>query len=214
MNAYGFPMRASVVPRDRRAVAGRFALPPGRDDSEQWRVFYRQVDSALTAASRRDPLPLVLVGVERSLVTFEEQSTNEQFVVGRVVGAHDHATPHALGLAAWPIVRERLRQRQHEVVDELAEAVGNGVAVTGIDEVWQLERQGRGRLLVVEEDYSAVSAREVNGRLILEPDETGAETMDDPVGDIIEHVVAMGGSVEFVPSNALVTFDRIGLILR
>ena len=48
---HGFPFAADVVPRDLRAIAGRFARQPGGDDKEQWRNFYRSVDDALTAAS-------------------------------------------------------------------------------------------------------------------------------------------------------------------
>jgi hypothetical protein len=213
VRAHGFPMEAEIVRRDRRAVAGRFALSPGRDDSEQWRRFYRQVDAALTDASRKDPLPVVLVGVERTLTMFEESSNNTRSVIGRVVGAHDDVTPHAIGRAAWSIVRESLRQRRREVVEQLRDAVGTGKGVTGIDEVWQLGRQGRGLLLVVEEDFAAAPAREVDGRLVrAEPGAVGA--MDDPVDDIIEHVVNMGGTAEFVAADALAAFDRIGLVLR
>ncbi|HET9311471.1 MAG TPA: hypothetical protein VFP41_09670 [Actinomycetota bacterium] len=52
---HGFPFRADVVPRDRRAVAGRFALAPGRDDQEQWLTFYREADQGLTRGITRRP---------------------------------------------------------------------------------------------------------------------------------------------------------------
>jgi hypothetical protein len=38
--------------------------------------------------------------------------------------------------------------------------------------------------------------------------------MDDPVDEIIEHVVRFGGSAEFVGSGAMVHLGRIGLLLR
>jgi hypothetical protein len=76
MRGHGFPFRADIVPRDRRAIAGRFALPPGRDDKELWRNFYRAVDQAMTEAARDDPLPLVLAGVANSTALFEEVSRN------------------------------------------------------------------------------------------------------------------------------------------
>jgi hypothetical protein len=213
LREHGFPKNAEIVPRDRRAVAGRFALPPGRDDKERRRHFYRQVDRALTAASVGDELPLVLVGVRRSTLLFREVSENARLVVGTVDGAHDRTSPGELGKAVWQIMRARLKARRAAVVAELAAAAATGSAVTGIDEVWQLGREGRGRLLVVEEDYRAERAREVDGRLVW-TDDASVEVLDDPVDEIVEHVVRAGGNVEFVSPDALAELGHIGLILR
>lgn len=210
---HGLPMAARIVPRDRRAVAGRFALPTGRDSREQRRRFYRQIDQALNKITRDDELPLVLVGVRRSTSLFQEVSDNARFVVGTVGGAHDRASAGGLGKAVWPIMRAQLVARRAVVVEELATAAATGMAVTGIDEVWQLGREGRGRLLVVEEDYRARPAREVDGRLVW-TDDASPDVLDDPVDEIVEHVVRAGGMVEFVAPGALAELGHIGLILR
>lgn len=89
ISSHGFPFTADVVPRDLRAIAGRFAQPTGRDDKEQWRRFYRRVDRAVTEASGDEVLPLVLAGVKRSTAMFEDVSRNAHLVIGRIDGAHD-----------------------------------------------------------------------------------------------------------------------------
>lgn len=138
---HGFPLSADIVRRDRRAIAGRFARAPGRDDKEQWRNFYRTVDQALTDAGGDDPLPIVLAGVNSSTSLFLEVSRNAHLVIGRLDGAYDQASTHQLGRAAWPILREHLKARRREVVADLSDALHVGGAVVGIDDVWQYARR-------------------------------------------------------------------------
>jgi hypothetical protein len=99
-------------------------------------------------------------------------------------------------------------------VATLVQAVGEGRAVTGMDEVWTLAEQGRGRLLVVEEDYRHEPSVLTEGRLVRAPVPQGPDVITDPVDEVVETVVRSGGSVEFVPSQRLGELGRVGLLLR
>lgn len=211
---HGFPFATDTVNRDMRAVAGRFALEPGGDDQEQHRNFYRSVDEGLAAAGRNDPLPIVLVGVDRSVSTFTNITDHTSMIVGHIDGGHDDTSAYDLGQLCWPIMRERLKARRDEAVGQLRQAVHAENAVTGIDEAWQFAREGRGHLLVVEEDYRARPSIEADGYRLVPATPADVLVMDDPVDELIEHVVRAGGSVEFVANDALSELGRIGLVLR
>lgn len=148
-----------------------------------------------------------------STTLFEDVSSNAQHVIGRISGAHEEATGHDLGEKAWPILREHLKEQRQQAIADLTTAVHAQTAVAGIDEVWQFAREGRGRVLVVEEDYQAEPAREVDHRLV-PANEDDTDTMDDPVDELIEHVVRAGGDVEFVANDSLARLGRVGLMVR
>ncbi len=94
-------------------------------------------------------------------------------------------------------------------------AVSEQKIVSSIGEVWRLAREGRGRLLVVEQDFHYPARLDETGtRLTPADDVTAPDVMDDAVDETIETVLSKGGSVRFVENGTLDAHQRIALTLR
>ena len=91
------------------------------------------------------------------------------------------------------------RRRSAEAVRRANEAVGTG-AVTRFAKVSAAAWAGRGRELILEEDFQVGSA-------------TG-EGPDDPVDNVVEAVLTHGGEVTMVPHDTLADHGGIVLTLR
>lgn len=209
----GFPMV-------HEGPGGTEPLPPewGLDKSayrdERHRQFFRRVDSALRPFMVEDPLPLVVVGVEKYLAFFREVTDHASHVVATVPGNYDKASAHALGKVVWPHVEHYLAQQRAEALMRLEKAVSAGTYVCGIEGAWRLAREGRGDHLLVEQSFYFPAVLTPDGGIAPAPDPSAPGVVDDAVDELIETVLAKKGKVSFMADGQLERFSRIALILR
>lgn len=177
--------------------------------------FFREVDQALKPFMVDDSLPLAVVGVDRNLSFFREVTGFNSEIVATLRGSHDSTSPHELHKLVWPLVEAALAERREGAFAELDQAVGAQRVVSSMDAVWRMAQEGRGDLLLVEEDFHFPATVDESGQhLTAAADATAPGVIDDAVDDIIETVLAKGGRVVFVDNDRLTDYQRIGLILR
>jgi hypothetical protein len=210
----GFPM-THTGPGGERPLPGGFGVEKSAHRDERHRQFFRQVDAALKPLLTEDPLPLAVVGVDRFLAFFNEVTEHKAAVVTMLTGSHDKTSAHELGQLVWPLVKANLDQQRQQVLAELDKAVGAQKTVSTIGEVWRLAHEGRGRLLLVEQDYHVPARVDATGAHITPADGPDApDVIDDAVDEIIETVLEHQGQVVFVDNGQLEAHQRIALILR
>jgi hypothetical protein len=214
-------IREEGFPFTHTGPGGASALPGGpgvrksayRD--EYHRQFFRQVDAAFMPFMADDPLPLVVVGVDRFLAFFREVSAHAGSVIAEVQGSHDKTSAHDLGKLVWPQAKERLLELRQGVFLELDKAVGERKVASSAGEVWRLAHEGRGHMLLVEEDFHFPARLDESGtHITLADDPAAQDVIDDAVDDIIEEVLRKQGQVVFVDNGKLDQHQRIALILR
>lgn len=210
----GFPLSHSG-PGGATVLPGGVGVNPSAYRDEQLHKFYREVDAALKPYLTDDPLPLVLVGVDRNLAFFNQATEHGASILTTITGAHEKSSPHELGKLVWGPLQTALEKQRESVMDDINQAIGAQLLARGVGEVWQAANEARGRLLVVEENYHFPARLDESGlQLVAADDATAPGIMDDAVDELIEHVLSKGGRVRFVPDGRLDAYDRIALILR
>lgn len=193
------------------------ALPYDSDSSymdDRHRQFFQQVDSALASYIGGEDLPLIVGGVDRQISFFQEVSQDALAIVGTLNGNLDRATIHELTPQVWEMMQPVREKQRADALQELANAAGAQKVVSTIEEVWRLAQEGRGKRLLVEKNYHVPAILTDNGGLEIVAQSGGTEVMDDAVDEIIEAVLAKGGSVVLVEDGALSAYQQIALILR
>jgi hypothetical protein len=200
---------------------GESALPGGpgvrksayRD--EYSRKFFRQVDAAFAEVAKDDPLPLLVVGVDRHLSFFNEVTSHGSLLTGSMLGNYDATTAHDLGKLLWPLVLEKMEARRQELLKDLDTAVGAQRSASTLGEAWLHAQMGRVATVLVEEDYHQPARVSENGMALALVDEPGGpNVMEDAVDDLVELVLQKGGQAFFFGDGALATHGRVAAMLR
>jgi hypothetical protein len=211
VTANGFPMFVEGA-HGESLESGGYVRHSSRSDEER-RRFFRQVDEALQTRAAADPLPLVIAGTERNLAYFETVTHHPTTVIGRVTGNHEITPSAQLAELVEPVMTAHLAHERAVLEDDLVDAIGAGRAAVGIKPVWDHAVEGRGRLLLLEDDF-AYPARIVDRRLEPAGDADAPDVLDDATDALIDIVVETGGDVVFVPPGELGTHGPVALLLR
>lgn len=209
----GFPLQHEGPGAKMKLPSGPKNVSAYRD--EYHRQFFRRVDQQLSIFLADDPLPVLVLGVDRYLAFFDEVTENRRKILGQIQGNYDkHSLPELVDVV-WPVAREALLAEHMKVLDKLNKATNERRVATTIDDIWRAAQEGRGRLLIVEENYHfPAHVDETGWHLTVADDPTAPNVIDDAVDEMIEAVLSKGGEVAFVPDGTLNDHQRLALTLR
>ena len=208
----GFPLTRPPVNFDAERQEQIGDMPSTFRD-EGTRHFLREADAAMGMVLREHPRPLYVTGEQAALSAMDEVGSVTKEAVHVPHGGLAHGTPDAVWQAVRPKVAAEARRSTESVARELETARGRKAFAAGVDEVWQSAREGRVRLLAVEENYRVTVRDILGGHLI--PAETGElDSREDIVDEIVEKCLETGADVRFVPDGTLGDAHGIAGILR
>ena len=93
--------------------------------------------------------------------------------------------------------------------------MGFNLGVDGINNIWQAVKEGRGRKLVIEKDFTREAFLQTGENRLLFKEPIGAhKVVTDIIDDIIETMIDKGGEVFFTDNGQLKDYGRMILITR
>ncbi|MEU7061405.1 chemotaxis protein [Streptomyces sp. NPDC046197] len=209
----GFPLTRRLVENFDAEREERTGGRPSTFSDERTRQFLREADTALSAVLRELPRPLYVTGEQAALSVLDEVGSVTKGAVHFPHGGLAHGTAEAVWRAIRPLHEDEARRGTAAATRELQTARGRREFAAGVDEVWQNAREGRVRLLVVEENYRIRVRDDAGDHLI--PAESGDPTArEDIVDEIVEQCLETGAEIRFVPDGTLGEADGIAGVLR
>lgn len=210
--AGGFPLtrRPQNFDAERQERIGDM---PSTFRDEDTRHFLRDADAAMGMVLRESPRPLYVTGDPAALSVLVEVGGATKEAVHVPHGGLAHGTPDAVWQAIRPVIESVARKSSDAVARELETARGRKAFAAGVDEVWQSAREGRVRLLAVEENYR-VTMRDAHGDHLVPAESGDLDAREDIVDEIVEQCLETGAEVRFVPDGMLGDATGIAGILR
>jgi hypothetical protein len=208
----GFPMTRSLENFDAERQE-RIGDMPSTFRDEGTRHFLREADATLGMVLREQPRPLYVTGEQAALSLLDEVGSVTKEAVHIPHGGLAHGTPEAVWQAVRPMVAAEARKGTDAVARELESARSRKAFAAGVDEVWHSAREGRLRLLAVEENYR-VTVNDVLGDHLVPAASGNLDAREDIVDEIVEQCLETGAEVRFVPDGMLGDAHGIAGVLR
>ncbi|MET7685834.1 chemotaxis protein [Streptomyces sp. NPDC005423] len=212
-HAGGFPLSRGHRTNFDAERQQRIGDMPSTYRDEDTRHFLRAADTAVTRLLREHPRPLYVTGDPAALAVLEDLGGAARNAVLVPHGGLAHGTPDAVWQAVRPLLDAEARDSTASVLRELRSARGRKEFTAGVDEVWRSAREGRVRLLAVEENYR-VTVRDDSGDHLVPAEADDLDAREDIVDEIVEQCLETGADVRFVPDGFLGDVTGIAGVLR
>ena len=189
-----------------------------KDKSEleaiRFKDFFRHTDKLLNDYLVNNT-PLILLGIEKEMAWFENITVHKKHIIDKIAGSYNHSNQRQLADMAWPVMRSHLNNERARLIQEFTEKIGEHLAISGIQEVWQAAKEGKAFKLLVEKDFRSPGFVDKDAyRLYLRPPQKPHKVLADAVDDVIEMVLEKNGHVFFTDNGMLKDYQRIALITR
>ena len=187
---------------------------PTRRKENMLDKFLREVDSSLDIILQAYSLPLFVMGTYRAAVHFKKITRHYDHIMGFISGNADEANEQIIRKAVTPYIVDWKKVKQEDLLHQLDKAKEMNKLATGIPDVLKEACSKKGRLLVVEHNYSCNTwkVKGMQNNLLEKEVNDTPFLIEDVVDDIIEKVLESGGDVEFVEDGLLKSYMHIGLI--
>ncbi len=208
------PTGPAVIPR-----------PPERNTRrrERWTTRRARVEAGCRQADelldRRVQLvggrPLVVLGDNRWLAGFADQSRYWPSVVGQVTGCRPRASTAEIAELAQPALAAWRAGQQTAALDQLQQASGHGRVAWGLSAAWGAVRTGQAERLWIERSVTTPGRLTSDGaHFELGSDAARPGVIDDLEDDLIEGAAARGVPVAILDDGGLGRSERVAVSLR
>ncbi len=178
------------------------------------REFLNKVDKAVVKMYYQTNLNCVVICTDDNYSRLLQVADKPNIYVGHANIDYNNQSSHQIAEQAWEIIKTQQTKREQTAIDEMKEAVGYNKAVTGLSEIYKAAKEGRGDLLLVQNDFSQAVIMTGDTSFNLIDDATQPGVLDDITSEIAMEVISKKGRVVFTNLDEMKELGDIVLKTR
>ncbi|WP_104382874.1 hypothetical protein [Sphingobacterium sp. HMA12] len=163
------------------------------------REYLNRADKALINYSNEEKLKTLVFCTEDNYSKLMQVADRPSVYYGYLPIDYNNVEPHQLEARAWDFMKQELERKNEDYFGELESAIGQGLVLTDLQEIYRAAQDGKGDFLIVQESFhqavKLVSDRDIE---IVE-DNVGKNIVDDISSLLALFVEERGGQTLYVP---------------
>ncbi|MGB2847890.1 MAG: hypothetical protein WBB12_17000 [Saprospiraceae bacterium] len=178
------------------------------------REYLNTIDKAIINIYNETGSNIVVVATEDNYSRLQQVADRPLVYSGLAPINYNNTTTHHIAKQAWEIIRELQHRRRTEAISDIREAVGQGMVLTDLQEIYQASIDGRGDLLIVHQDFAQPVHMTSDRTFELVGDTSAKEVIDDITSYIAWEVLSKKGKVFFTEQDEIKDLGAIVLKTR
>lgn len=178
--------------------------------------YLKQIDDSLSEILKQIDSTVIISGVKKTIGYFKRLTRNSKKIAAYVEGSYGNSSKEEIAKAIEPSIIKLRETAQQKTMDKLEEALNTKEYASGIKDVWRAAKEKKGRLLIVEKDFSCAAKMGKDDYTLITDgfDKKDPDVIADIVDDVIEIVLKNNGDIVFVDNGKLTDHKGITLITR
>jgi len=178
------------------------------------REFFNKIDKAVVSVNNKTDMKCVVISTNDNYNRLMKVADKPSVYLGWTNLNYNNTANHSIAHDTWEIVNVQQKKGRAEAIKELQDAVGKGNVITDLSEIYRAAKEGRGDLLIVNDNFH--QAVRVTGEFSLDlvTDVTLPGVIDDITSDIAWNIISKKGRAIFTTQEELKSLGEIALKVR
>jgi hypothetical protein len=186
----------------------------GKQAENITREFFNKIDKAVVRVNNKTDMRCVVICTDDNYNRLLKVADKPSVYLGWTNINYNNTPNHSIAHDTWQVVNVQQEKGRAEDLKEMQEAVNKGNVLTELSEIYQAAKEGRGDLLIVNDNFH--QAVRVTGEFSLDlvKDGTLPGVIDDITSDIAWNVISKKGRAIFTTQEELKSLGDIALKVR